>query len=173
MSKNSLETIVLGGGCFWCTEAVFKRVPGVTSVAPGYAGGVMENPQYQDVSAGSTGHAEVVKVTFDKEKVSLRQILEIFFLAHDPTTLNRQGGDIGTQYRSIILFTDINQKPIIEKSLKTKQNELKDKIVTEVKPLEKFYSAEESHRNYYENHRNSSYCVLVIQPKLDKIFDEQ
>lgn len=153
------EVIVLGGGCFWCTEAIFNRIPGVTNVVSGYAG-------------GDTDHAEVVRVEFDRMKISLEKILQVFFLAHDPTTLNRQGNDVGTQYRSIILFTKEEQKKIIENVLREEQKKLEKQIVTEVEPLVKFLKAEDYHMDYFNNNPSSSYCRFVIQPKLEKALKE-
>ncbi len=164
-----LETIVFGGGCFWCTEAVFLMFPGVFSVNSGYAGGAKENPTYHEVSSGSTGHAEVVKIEFGPKEISLKELLEIFFAAHDPTTPNRQGADFGSQYRSIILCTNEKQKKEAEKYIKAAQKEFQHPIVTEVDNLDKFYPAEGYHMHYYENNRNQPYCRLVIGPKIEKI----
>jgi peptide-methionine (S)-S-oxide reductase len=166
------ESIVLGGGCFWCLEAIFQKIDGVTKVISGYAGGTSVNPSYQQVCTGSTGHAEVIKVEFDNTKISLEKILKVYFLAHDPTTRNRQGNDVGTQYRSTILYTDEPQKKVIEKVIEDVQKESPDSIVTEVKPLENFYEAEDYHKDYFKNNPNSSYCRFVIQPKLDKVLKE-
>ncbi|MDD3647051.1 MAG: peptide-methionine (S)-S-oxide reductase MsrA [Candidatus Dojkabacteria bacterium] len=168
---QNVETIYLGGGCFWCIEAVFRRVKGVVSVTPGYAGGELENPTYYDVVTGKTGHAEVVKVSFDNDEISLKELLDIFWKIHDPTTLNRQGNDVGTQYRSIILYTGNEQKAIIEESL----DKLKQKgigVVTEVKKFDKFYEAEIGHKEYYEKHPNQLYCRFVIDPKIRKFKDK-
>jgi peptide-methionine (S)-S-oxide reductase len=167
-----METIVLGGGCFWCIEAVFQRIDGVIDVIPGYAGGTVDNPSYEDVSTGDTGHAEVVKVSFNPEVISLEKILKIFFLAHDPTSLNRQGNDVGTQYRSIILYTKENQKVIVDRVMVEIEGEYDQPIVTEIEALENFYEAEEYHRHYYNKHPNAGYCRLVIQPKLEKVLNE-
>ncbi|MDX9739255.1 MAG: peptide-methionine (S)-S-oxide reductase MsrA [Candidatus Dojkabacteria bacterium] len=164
--------IILGGGCFWCLEAIFQRIDGIDSVVSGYAGGHTDNPTYEKVLIGDTGHAEVVKVRFNSKKITLEQILKIFLLAHDPTTLNRQGADIGTQYRSIILYSNEKQRKIIEEVIKKAQGEYSDLIVTEVKKLEKFYEAEGYHRDYYNNNPNVGYCRFVIKPKLDKIINE-
>ncbi len=172
MGSNSFkETIVLGGGCFWCMEAVFKRVEGVRSVVPGYAGGHKLNPTYEEVCTGTTGHAEVVKLDFDPEIISLKQILDIFFVAHDPTTPNRQGNDIGPQYRSIILYTSDKQIPIIEEAISKAQQIWRKPIVTEVKPLDTFWIAEEYHHNYFEKHPEKPYCQVVIKPKLEKLIN--
>ncbi len=163
-----MEVAVFGGGCFWCTEAVFDSLKGVLSVMPGYSGGEKPNPTYEEVSAGNTGHAEVTKVEFDPSEISYRDLMTVFFAAHDPTTLNRQGNDIGTQYRSVIFYTTEDQKQEAEKYIE----ELKLgglTIVTEVQPLGKFYEAEDYHKKYYESHKNQPYCELVIDPKLEKI----
>jgi methionine-S-sulfoxide reductase len=165
------QTIVLGGGCFWCLEAVFQQVDGVLSVTSGYSGGVIENPTYRQVCQGSTGHAEVVEVIFDDQAISLTEILEIFFVIHDPTTLNRQGADVGTQYRSVVFYQTKNEQMVIEKIIQSfKEKKLyNDPIVTQVLPLEKFYPAEEYHQNYYQNNPNQGYCQVVINPKLSKL----
>lgn len=163
------EVIILGGGCFWCTEAIYQEVEGVLSVLPGYAGGTTPNPTYEMVCTGKTGHAEVTRIEFDAEKVSLESLLVIFFGTHDPTSLNRQGHDFGPQYRSLILYTSSEQKIPIEKALQEAQKDLEDPIVTEVKPLEKFYEAEEGQQNYYKNNVLQPYCQLVINPKLSKL----
>ncbi len=172
MDNLNYEYIVLGGGCFWCLEAVFKRVHGIVNVESGYAGGDIENPSYEDVCSGQTGHAEVTKITFDKSIISLEKVLKIFFLAHDSTTLNRQGNDIGTEYRSIILYENDDQKDTIEKVINEKQKESKETIVTEVELLRIFYPAEEYNQNFFENNSNQPYCRFVIQPKLDKVLKE-
>lgn len=166
-----METIVLGGGCFWCTEAVFKMLKGVLSVEPGYAGGQKENPTYEEVSSGKTGHAEVTKIEYDPRIVSLNTLLTVFFATHDPTTIDRQGNDVGEQYRSIILYSTDEQKKISENFIKELQDSSIEgnPIVTEVKMLEKFYPAEDYHKNYYENHKNQSYCQVIINPKLKKV----
>jgi methionine-S-sulfoxide reductase len=173
MSKNEkeLETITLGGGCFWCTEAVFSLVDGVEEVVPGYSGGDVENPTYEQISTGQTGHAEVVQVTFDRNEVSLDKILEVYFESHDPTTLNRQGPDVGPQYRSIILYHSEEQRKNSEEFIEKleKSGKYNDPIVTEVKPFEAFYEAEEYHKNYYEKKDYSLYSQRVIKPKVDKI----
>lgn len=168
-----METVVLGGGCFWCIEAVYQRVDGVTNVIPGYAGGSTENPTYGEVSGGYTGHAEVVKVEFDPEEITLEQILEVFFWAHDPTTLNRQGADVGTQYRSIILYTREEQKKAIDRVIESVKDDFEEEIITEVQELEKFYEAEEYHENYYNKYPNAGYCRLVIKPKLEKVLNSE
>lgn len=163
------ETIVLGAGCFWCVEAIYERMDGVISVEAGYANGHTENPTYTDVCSGNTGYAEVAKIVFNSQKVSFAEILDLFWKAHDPTTLNRQGGDIGIQYRSGIYFQSEDQKEIAEKSLLNAQNTFKDKIVTEIEPLINYYIAEDYHQNYYDNNKNAPYCSFVIAPKLKKL----
>lgn len=164
-----MQTVILGGGCFWCIEAIFQRIDGVLNVVPGYAGGSTENPTYEEVSSGGTSHAELVKVDFNPEKITLEQILKIFFLAHDPTTLNRQGADIGTQYRSIIFYTNEEEKRVIKNVIEGVKEEYDDTVVTEVKQLKKFYEAEEYHKDYYNRYPNAGYCRVVIKPKLEKI----
>jgi len=167
-----LDTIVLGGGCFWCVESVFLNVKGVTAVESGYAGGNTKNPNYQQVCAGKTGHAEVVKVTFDTNLISLEEILQIFFIAsHDPTTLNRQGNDVGTQYRSIILWNSPEQKQTAELMIQTlNDNQTFDSpIVTELKQLGDYYRAEEYHQNYFNRNPYQPYCLFSIPPKLSKL----
>lgn len=168
-----MESIVLGGGCFWCLEAIFQKEKGVVSVVSGYAGGSLTNPSYEAVCSGNTGHAEVVKVEFDTEIVSLKRILELFFIAHDPTTLNRQGNDVGTQYRSIILYSNEKQKKIINEYIESIRGNYDEDIVTEVVPLETFYEAEDFHKDYYLNNRNNSYCRFVIEPKLEKVSENR
>jgi peptide-methionine (S)-S-oxide reductase len=166
----SQETAVFGGGCFWCTEAVFKMLRGVLSVRPGYAGGTGA-PTSDQVSSGNTGHAEVIEIVFDPVHISFRDLLTVFFASHDPTTINRQGADVGTQYRSIILYTSEAQKVTAQTFIEeiNASNALGKDIVTEIKPLEKFYEAEEYHKNYYETHPENAYCEIVINPKLDKV----
>ena len=165
------EIATLGGGCFWCVEAVFQRIDGVTSVVPGYAGGHVNNPTYKEICTGMTGHAEVAKIEFDPKKITFKQILNIFWQAHDPTTLNRQGNDVGTQYRSVIFFHNEEQKKIAEKSkLSADKSEYWDNpIVTEIKLLNNYSDAEEYHNNYYDDNPNQPYCLFVIKPKLDKL----
>ena len=171
MANN--KTAVFGGGCFWCTEAIYKRVKGVEKVEPGYAGGHVDNPSYQLVCSGSTGHAEVVRITYNPNIVSYSDLLEIFWYAHDPTTLNRQGNDTGTQYRSIILFENEEQKQIAESSLKaTDAGELfKKPIVTKIEALDTFYSAEDYHFDYFTNNPNQPYCRAVITPKIQHFME--
>jgi len=165
------ETITLGGGCFWCTEAVFARLRGVTSAFPGYSGGRIPNPTYEQVSTGRTGHAEVTQLTYDPSVITLRQILEIFFATHNPTTLNRQGADIGTQYRSVIFYHTEEQHAEAEAYIRelTEKKVFKDPIVTRVEPFKAFYPAEEYHQRYYERNRNLSYSRIVIAPKVEKL----
>lgn len=165
------ETAVFGGGCFWCTEAIFQQLKGVKSVTPGYAGGTTENPTYSKVCEGTTGHAQVIKIEFNPSIIPYSDLLEIFWNTHNPTTLNRQGNDEGTQYRSIILYTSDEQQQEAEESLK-RIEELKQfnkPIVTEIKALEKFYQAEDYHQNYYNSNPGNPYCEVVISPKLAKL----
>ncbi len=169
MADDGYESIVLGGGCFWCTEAFFSTVAGVVTVTPGYAGGFVSNPTYREVCDGATGHAEVVEVEFDPRKISLEKILEVFFASHDPTSLNRQGADVGTQYRSIILYADERQKERVETFISRIAGEYDQPIVTEVKRLDRFYPAEEYHHRYFERNPEQPYCRLVIAPKLAKL----
>ncbi len=169
--NQKYEVITLGGGCFWCTEAVFRRVQGIKKVTPGYSGGNIEEPTYEKVLTGTTGHAEVVQITFDTNSISLREVLEIFFSTHDPTTLNRQGADIGTQYRSVVFYHNDEQRKTVIKLIEELNNSKtwKDPIVTQVQPFTKFYESEEYHLNYYEKHGNQPYCRLVINPKIRKL----
>ncbi|MBX2842861.1 MAG: peptide-methionine (S)-S-oxide reductase MsrA [Flammeovirgaceae bacterium] len=167
---EKLETATLAAGCFWCVEAIFQRLEGVKSVLPGYSGGHIKNPAYREVCTGRTGHAEVAKIDFDPETISFKEILEVFWITHDPTTLNRQGNDVGTQYRSSIFFHNDEQKEIAEIS-KRSTEEAKlwpDPIVTEIVPFEVFYPAEEDHKNYFNEHPDQTYCSLVINPKVQK-----
>lgn len=168
--SEKLETITLGGGCFWCVEAIYQDVIGVESVVSGYAGSAMENPTYQQICTGTTGHAEVVQITFDPDVISLADVLYIFWRTHDPTTLNRQGADVGTQYRSIILYHSDQQKAIAEKSKQeTDSSDLwSNTIVTEISPLTVFYNGEGYHQNYYKDNPNQPYCMAVIDPKVRK-----
>jgi peptide-methionine (S)-S-oxide reductase len=169
--SNEEEIITLGGGCFWCTEAVFVRLKGVTSAFPGYSGGHVINPTYEQVSTGATGHAEVVQITYDPAVITFRQILEIFFATHDPTTLNQQGADIGTQYRSVIFYYTEDQRSEAEAYIKelTEKNTYKSPIVTRLEPFKAFYPAEEYHLKYYERNRNAAYSRYVITPKVEKL----
>lgn len=168
-STNKIEVADLGGGCFWCMEAVFERLPGVVSVTSGFAGGTTENPTYQEVCTETTGHAEVTEIEFDPLKISYAKLLEVFWQAHDPTTLNRQGADEGTSYRSIILYRDEKQKALAENSKIVAQADFKHPIVTEIMPLKKFYKAEDYHQQYYDNNSNAGYSQAVIAPKLEKL----
>ncbi len=170
MAQSLQETAVLGGGCFWCVEAVFKRVKGVMETYPGYAGGTTEKPTYKQVCTGETGHAEVVKIVFDPEEISYETLLNIFFAVHDPTTLNRQGNDVGTQYRSVIFYRNEQQKQIAEKVIKeiTQKRIYEKPIVTEIVPLRKFYPAEAYHKDYYDKNPEQGYCQFVISPKVNK-----
>lgn len=169
MGKN-LEKATLGGGCFWCTEAVYLELKGVTEVKPGYSGGHLKNPSYRQVVEGNTGHAEVVQITFDPEIVSFSEILEVFFLTHDPTTLNRQGNDVGPQYRSAVFYHSEEQKQVAEKVIQLfeKEKVYDDPIVTEVTAFDTFYIAEDYHINYYARNKNQGYCQFIIAPKLEK-----
>ena len=166
---NQIEVATLGGGCFWCMDAVFKLVPGVKSVTCGYAGGHTANPSYEQVCTGETGHAEVVQIKFDPKVVSYEKILDTFWHSHNPTTLNRQGADVGTQYRSIILYENEAQKAEATKSLKMEQAELSKPITTQIVPLKHFYRAEEYHQDYFSKNPDKAYCQLVIRPKVEKI----
>lgn len=163
------DSIVLGGGCFWCLEAAYQLMEGVTDVVPGYAGGDYENPSYEDLHRVETGHAEVVKITFDTSIISLDDVLDIFWAIHDPTTPNRQGNDVGPEYRSVILYANDEQKNSAEASVKRTQKLWKDPIVTELKQLDKFYEAEDYHHNYFKNNPSQAYCQVIINPKLDKL----
>jgi len=166
----NLETAIFGGGCFWCLEAVFQRLPGVKSVESGYAGGRVENPTYKQVCNGNTGHAEVVRVSFDPSQISYRDLLDVFFAIHDPTTLNRQGNDVGTQYRSVIFYNSEEQRQEAEQTIAalTAAKEFSAPIVTTVEPLTTFYVAEDYHQNYFNENSNQPYCRFIIAPKLEK-----
>ena len=170
MSSN-IEKATLGGGCFWCTEAVFLEIEGVTGVVSGYSGGHVKNPTYNQVVSGTTGHAEVVQVSFDPEIVSHREILEIFFTMHDPTSLNRQGADVGTQYRSVIFYHSEEQRKVAEAFIKemNETNLFNLPIVTQLEPFEAFYEAEDYHKDYYNRNKNQGYSRFVIKPKLEKV----
>lgn len=169
MTNNRL---VLGGGCFWCTQAIFLQVKGVTSVASAYSGGKRENPSYEQICTGVSGHAEVIDITYDSSIVSLENLLEIFFAIHNPTTLNAQGADRGTQYRSVIYYQNEHEQEIIEKSITEAQTNYSENIVTEVSPLGEVYKAEEYHQNYYNQHPHQGYCQVVIAPKLQKFISK-
>lgn len=164
------ETAILGGGCFWCVEAVFNEAAGVTSVVSGYMGGRNPNPTYQQVCSGTTGHVEVAQITFDPSQIAFRDILEIFFATHDPTTLNRQGNDSGTQYRSVIFYHSPEQKAAAEEVMRelTEQKAFSDPIVTALEPAQTFYAAEDYHQQYFENHPYQPYCAFVVAPKVHK-----
>ena len=169
MAKSEIAT--LGGGCFWCVEAVFQRIDGVISVKPGYAGGNVKNPTYKQICTGNTGHAEVAKIEFDPSKITYSQILNVFWQSHDPTTLNKQGNDVGTQYRSVIFYHNESQEEIAKKSKidADKSGYWDNEIVTEVTLLNNYYDAEDYHDNYYNDNPNQPYCLFVIKPKLDKL----
>lgn len=162
------QAITLGGGCFWCLEAVYELVDGVTAVESGYANGHVVNPSYEQVCGGDTGHAEVVRVTFDADRIGLREILAIFFTIHDPTTLNRQGNDVGTQYRSGIYLHDTSQETVVREVIAEANETLKGRVVTEVKPLDNYSRAEAYHQHYFANHPNAGYCSFVVAPKVEK-----
>ncbi len=163
------DTAIFGGGCFWCIEAVFERLDGVISVEAGYAGGKTEHPTYEQVCSGSTGHAEVARIIFDPARISYADLLEVFWQAHDPTTMNRQGADVGTQYRSAIFTLSDKQRSTAEKSMQAAQKQIDSRIVTEISPLTTFYVAENYHQDYYNRNRNAPYCQVVIRPKLKKL----
>ena len=169
--ENKIERVAFGGGCFWCTEAVFLILKGVTAVTPGYAGGNTENPTYEQVSSGKTGHAEVILVEYDPEIISFEKLVEVFFDSHNPTELNRQGNDVGTQYRSILLYATEEQKNMAESYIKklADSGKYQKPIVTEIAPLDKFYPAEEYHKEYYAKHPNEGYPMAIIKPKVEKI----
>ncbi len=164
------EIAIFGNGCFWCTEAIFMQLKGVESVLPGYSGGKIKNPSYKEVCTGNTGHAEVIQIIFDPNIISYRELLEVFFYTHDPTTLNRQGNDVGTQYRSAIFYNSKNQKDDAELIIRQLEAEgvYDRKIVTEITAFDVFYPAEDYHQNYYNNNKDQPYCRAVINPKLDK-----
>jgi peptide-methionine (S)-S-oxide reductase len=167
---DQAEVATFGGGCFWCVEAIFERVKGVESVESGYSGGFVKNPTYKQVTTGKTGHAEVVQIRFDPAVIGFTELLEIFFKTHDPTTLNRQGADVGTQYRSVVFYHNEAQRQQAEKVILELERAhiWKDPIVTRVEPFTAFYSAEEYHQEYFENNPNQGYCRVVIQPKVEK-----
>lgn len=169
-----MELATFGGGCFWCTEAIFKRLKGVEDVVSGYSGGVRKDPSYEQVTTGATGHAESVQVEFDPNTISYEKLLEIFFNLHDPTTVNRQGADEGSQYRSVIFYHNEKQRETAEKVRDDVADSgiYRDPIVTEIIPFEAFYTAEEYHQNFYENNKNQGYCSYVISPKIHKLLKE-
>jgi methionine-S-sulfoxide reductase len=169
-NSSSYDTITLGGGCFWCVEAVYEMLDGVIKVESGYSGGTVKNPTYAEVCTGSTGHAEVAQITFDKSKTSIDEILKVFFTVHDPTTLNRQGADVGTQYRSVIFYRNDDQKKIAKSVIDDLNNNhvYPTPIVTQLSPFTAFYKAEDYHQDYYNQNKQAPYCRMVIQPKLEK-----
>jgi methionine-S-sulfoxide reductase len=169
-NMSNIETITIGGGCYWCVEAVYEKLNGVQSVVSGFAGGKTANPSYEEVSSGRTGYAEVVQITYDKTITNLNEIFRVFFTVHDPTTLNRQGADVGTQYRSVIFFKDETQKAAAQNIIAAlKKAKVYDSpIVTTLEPFTHFYKAEDYHQNYYQNNKNQPYCQMVIQPKIEK-----
>ena len=171
MNNNETEIATLANGCFWCTEAIFKKIKGVKNILPGYAGGTLKNPSYEQVCTGRSGNAESIQIEFDPNVITFEKILDIFWRTHDPTTLNRQGNDIGSQYRSAIFYHDEKQKQIAEKSKTNleKENVYKDPIVTEITPFTNFFVAEDYHIDYYEKHKDAPYCTFVINPKLHKL----
>lgn len=166
-----MKTAIFGGGCFWCTEAVFQMLKGVEKVESGYAGGKMDDPTYEQVSGGNTGHAEVIRITYDSQVISYDDLLTVFFGSHDPTTPNRQGGDVGEQYRSIIFYQSDEEKKLAETKIKEISGSLKDgtRVVTQLVPFESFYKAEDYHQNYYKTNTSAPYCQLVIEPKIAKV----
>lgn len=168
------EKATFANGCFWCTEAIFKRLKGIISVEPGYSGGARLNPSYDEVCSGVTGHAEALQIVFDPTVISYRKVLDVFWSTHDPTTLNRQGNDIGTQYRSVIFYTSSIQKKIAEdsKAKLEKEKRFKGQIVTAIEPLDVFYPAENYHKDYYDNNREQGYCRVIIDPKIQKFIKE-
>lgn len=169
LNKLTPKEIVMGGGCFWCSEAVFSMLDGVVKATPGYAGGTAKNPTYEQVCRGDTGHAEVIKVEYNPQIVTLEKLLEVFFTMHDPTSYNRQGGDTGSQYRSVILYNSEEQKAAVEEFIRKNQKNFEKPIVTEVKKLENFYPAESYHQNYYKKNPFQPYCLLVVRPKVNKV----
>ncbi len=174
MEQSNQQTATLAGGCFWCTEAVFKRLKGVISVMPGYAGGTVLNPTYSQVSRGDTGYAEAIQITFDPAIISYATILDVFWAAHDPTTINRQGSDVGTQYRSAIFYHDEEQKKTAEESEKhlEESGKYKSPVVTEIIKFTNFYPAEKEHLDFYDRNREYGYCRLVIDPKIKKLYKD-
>ena len=169
-----METATLAGGCFWCTEAIFKRLKGIESVTSGYSGGTIENPSYEQVSSGTTGHAEAIQIELDPKIIPFEKILDVFMSTHNPTTLNSQGNDIGTQYRSVIFYHDQKQKQTAEQSKYDLEKEAvyEDKIVTEIVPFSNFYPAEHYHKDYYDKNKDEGYCTFVINPKIQKLMQK-
>ena len=174
MSKKNMETAIIANGCFWCTEAIFELLAGVESVESGYTGGNLKNPTYREIGTGSTGHAEAIEIKFDPAVISYQEILEVFFATHDPTTLNRQGYDVGSQYRSAIFYMSESQKEVAEAFIEalTAANVFEKPIVTEVTEFTTFYPAEDYHQDYYNNNKTQGYCVAVINPKLEKFMKQ-
>lgn len=172
-SPSSLQKATFGTGCFWCTEAIFERMEGVKSVSSGYSGGKVKNPTYEAVCSGTTGHAEVIQVEFDASVISYEKLLNTFWKAHDPTTLNRQGNDVGTQYRSVIFYHNDAQKVSAEKSKAAEAKEFRDPIVTEISPIQEFYPAENYHQDYFRLNGSAPYCSFVIRPKLQKLQEKK
>ena len=172
MTTNNTGTATFAGGCFWCTEAVFQRLRGVKTVMPGYSGGHVANPSYEAVCSGATGHAEAIQITFDPTEISYEQLLEVFFATHDPTTLNRQGHDAGTQYRSAIFYHNEAQKETAEKVIEevNRSDAYADPVVTEVTPFDAFYEAEDYHQNFYNRNKTYPYCSVIIDPKVQKLY---
>lgn len=173
-TSTTTKTIILGGGCFWCTEAVYQDLKGVVKVESGYCGGQIKNPSYKEVCNGTTGHAEVIKITFDPSIITYKDLVDIFWHVHDPTTLNKQGNDIGTQYRSVVFYANEEEKKLAEQSRFEAQTQKiwKDPIITSLEPLSEFYKAEDYHQNYYKANPNQGYCVYVINPKVEKFRKE-
>jgi peptide-methionine (S)-S-oxide reductase len=171
MTDSNIQTATLAAGCFWCTEAVFQRLKGVLKVTSGYTGGTIKNPAYREICTGRTGHAEAVQIEFDSGLILFKELLEVFFATHDPTTLNRQGNDVGTQYRSAVFYHTEEQKDIAEQLIRQldEANVFSDKIVTEITPAVPFYPSETEHHNYYNQNNNQPYCQFVISPKIDKL----
>jgi peptide-methionine (S)-S-oxide reductase len=174
MEDKKLETATLAGGCFWCTEAVFERLKGVEEVVSGYSGGQMENPSYEEVSAEKTGHAEAIQITFDPAQISYKEILDVFFATHDPTTLDRQGNDVGEQYRSVIFYENEGQRKIAEdtKDALQRSGKFEDEIITSIEPFKNFYPAEDYHQKFYDHNSGAPYCSLIIDPKIKKLYKE-
>lgn len=169
--KSNTALATFAGGCFWCTEAVFQRLKGVTAVVPGYIGGTIKNPAYREICTGRTGHAEAIEISFDETIIAYKELLEVFFATHDPTTLNRQGNDVGTQYRSEVFYHSIDQKETAEQfiTLLEKENVFSNPIVTAISAASTFYVAEQEHHNYFNDHKTQPYCQVIINPKIDKL----
>lgn len=170
METKNLDTATFGGGCFWCVEAVYQQLEGVVSVASGYTGGQRANPTYEQVCSGATGHAEVIQIVYDTTKISFDELLQVFWTVHDPTTLNRQGADVGTQYRSVVFYHNEHQKETTQSYIDklNKEHAFANPVITEVSPITTFYKAEDYHQNYYNDNQNQPYCSFVIQPKVEK-----